>query len=70
MDFNASLESNKYMANRVRPHFDLFPKEVRTDLWLSSTFDAEKSVRLYVGFLMSQEATSYKYIMDLVMVIW
>ena len=26
------------------------PNEVRTDLWLSSTYDAEKSVRLYVGF--------------------
>ena len=26
------------------------PNEVRTDLWLSSTSDAEKSVRLYVGF--------------------
>ena len=26
------------------------PKEVRTDLWLSKTSDAEKSVRLYVGF--------------------
>ena len=26
------------------------PKEVRTDLWLSNTSDAEKSVRLYVGF--------------------
>ena len=26
------------------------PNEVRTDLWLSSTSDAERSVRLYVGF--------------------
>ena len=26
------------------------PNEVRTDLWLSSTSDAEKSVKLYVGF--------------------
>ena len=26
------------------------PKEVRTGLWLSNTSDAEKSVRLYVGF--------------------
>ena len=26
------------------------PNEVRTDLWLSSTSDAEKSVRLYLGF--------------------
>ena len=26
------------------------PNEVRNELWLSSTFDAEKSVRLYVGF--------------------
>ena len=26
------------------------PNKVRTDLWLSSTSDAEKSVRLYVGF--------------------
>ena len=26
------------------------PNEVRTDLWLSSTSNAEKSIRLYVGF--------------------
>ena len=26
------------------------PNEVRTDLWLSDTSDAEKSVRLHVGF--------------------
>ena len=26
------------------------PNEVRTDLWLSSTSDVEKSVRLYVEF--------------------
>ena len=26
------------------------PNEVRTGLWLSSTSDAEKSVRLYAGF--------------------
>ena len=26
------------------------PKEVRTDLWLSKTSDAETSVSLYVGF--------------------
>ena len=26
------------------------PKVVRTDLWLSKTSDAEKSVLLYVGF--------------------
>ena len=26
------------------------PNEVRTDLWLSSTSDAERAVRLYVGF--------------------
>ena len=26
------------------------PNEVRTDLWFSSTSEAEKSVRLYVGF--------------------
>ena len=26
------------------------PNEVRTDLWLFSTSDAERSVRLYVGF--------------------
>ena len=25
------------------------PNEVRIDLWLSSTSDAEKSVRMYVG---------------------
>ena len=28
--------------------------EVRTNLWLSKTSDAEKSVRLYVGFLGSK----------------
>ena len=27
-----------------------FPNGVRTDLWLSSTSDAEQSVKLYVGF--------------------
>ena len=26
------------------------PNEVRANLWLSSTSDTEKSVRLYVGF--------------------
>ena len=26
------------------------PNEVRTDLWLFGTSDAEKSLRLYVGF--------------------
>ena len=26
------------------------PNEVTTDLWLSSTSDAEKAMRLYVGF--------------------
>ena len=40
----ASLESNKYMANRVLSSFGSIPKEVRTDLWLSSTFDAEKTL--------------------------
>ena len=30
------------------------PNEVRTDLWLSSTSDAERSVRLYVGFPRSE----------------
>ena len=30
------------------------PNEVRTDLWLSSTSDAEKSARMYVGFLGSE----------------
>ena len=29
---------------------DSIQNEVKTDLWLSSTYDAEKSVRLYVGF--------------------
>ena len=29
---------------------DDIPNEVRTYLWLSSTSDAEKSMRLYVGF--------------------
>ena len=30
--------------------FESSPKEVRTELWLSSNSDAEKYVRLYVGF--------------------
>ena len=30
--------------------FVSIPNEVRTDLWLSSYSDAERSVRLYVGF--------------------
>ena len=30
--------------------FACIPKEVRTDLWLSNTSDAEKPVRLHVGF--------------------
>ena len=30
--------------------FGSIPKEVKTDLWLSSKSDAEKSVSLYVGF--------------------
>ena len=30
--------------------FVSIPNDMRTDLWLSSTYDAEKSVRLYVGF--------------------
>ena len=30
--------------------FVCIPKEVMTDLWLFNTSDAEKSVRLYVGF--------------------
>ena len=34
------------------------PNEVRTDLWLSSTSDAERSVRLYVGFLGSELSPS------------
>ena len=33
-------------------------KEVRTDLWLSSTSGAEKSVRLYVGFQGSELSPS------------
>ena len=53
MDFCASLESNICMANVSHRHLSLFQmisNEVRTDLWLSSTSDAEISVRLYVGF--------------------
>ena len=34
------------------------PNEVRTDLWLSSTSDAEKSVRFYVGFPGSKSSPS------------
>ena len=34
------------------------PNEVRTDLWLSSTSDAERSVRLYVGFQGSELSPS------------
>ena len=37
------------------------PNEVRTDLWLSSTSDAEKSVRLYVGFPGSECFLTYGY---------
>ena len=38
--------------------FVSIPKEVRTDLWLFSTSDAEKSVRLYVGFRWSELSPS------------
>ena len=38
------------MANRALSSVVCIPKEVKTDLWLSKTSDAEKSVRLYVGF--------------------
>ena len=34
------------------------PKEVRTYLWFSSTSDAEKSVRLYLGFQGSEFSPS------------
>ena len=34
------------------------PNEVRTDLWLSSTSDAEKSGRLYVEFPRSELSPS------------
>ena len=34
------------------------PNEVRTDLWLSGTSDAEKSVRLYVGLSGSELSPS------------
>ena len=34
------------------------PNEVRTDLWLSSTSDAERFVRLYVGFTESELSPS------------
>ena len=40
------------------------PNEVRTDLWLSCTSDAETSVRLYVGFPgseLSQSKTSHAH---------
>ena len=33
------------------------PNEVRTDLWLSSTSDAERSVRLYVGSELSPSSS-------------
>ena len=35
------------------------PNEVRADLWLSSTSDAEKSVRLYVGFPTKTKLSNY-----------
>ena len=57
MDFCASLESNKCMANLAHRHLPL-PNEVRIDLWLSSISDAEKSVRLYVGFPGSEFSVS------------
>ena len=38
--------------------FVYIPNEVRTDLWLSSTSDAEKWVRLYVGFSGSELSPS------------
>ena len=37
------------------------PNEVRTDLWLSSTSDAEKSVRLYVRFPGSELSSSKQH---------
>ena len=48
--FFASLESNICMANLAHRHLLLYQNKVRTHLWLSSTSDAEKSARLYVGF--------------------
>ena len=41
------------------------PNEVRTDLWLSSTSDAERSVRLYVGFPGSELSPSSFDVMSL-----
>ena len=52
--FCASFESNIYVANLAHHYLPLLPKEIRTNLWLSSTSDAEKSLRLYVGFLWSE----------------
>ena len=41
----------QYMYRRSSSSsLDSIPNEVRIDLWLSSTSDAEKSVRLHVGF--------------------
>ena len=46
-----SLESNKYLYGKSSSSSLVsIPNEMRTDLWLSSTSDPEKSVRLYVGF--------------------
>ena len=35
------------------------PNEMRTDLWLFSTTDADRSVRLYVGFPGSELSPSF-----------
>ena len=41
----------QYMCCKSRPSSLVsIPNEVKTHLWLSSTSDAEKSVRLYVVF--------------------
>ena len=38
-----------FQANLAHRHFSI-PKEVRSDVWLSSTSDAEKYLRLYFWF--------------------
>ena len=48
--FYGSLESNKYNGKSSLSSFGSYTREVRTDLWLFSTSDADKFVRLYLGF--------------------
>ena len=57
---SASLKSNIYIAKRVHRHSSPFQKEVRTDSWLFSTTDEDKSVRLYVR--VSWKYVTFKFI--------